>query len=314
MDKLNLINTFLKVADRGSFSAAAAYIGADPSTISKAISQLESHLGCRLFIRTTRQLQLSTAGKHYRDHCRLLLENLSACEQALATGQTEAKGLLRINLPMAYGQLYVMPMMGRFHEKYPEIELDISLSDEHVDMVSHSIDVAIRSGELKDSRLVAKKLSPMDFATVASQEFIKRHPPIRSSNIEALPWVNYRFIHSGRTMPLFNLTGDRRPKKMDLIDPDNVALIVTDGLSMIRAGIEGVGLLQAPHFLLRDAVTKGELEIIQSYYRSVDFNIYAYYSSKDHLPLKVRVFLDFISVELARMGENTDTTFLSNLE
>lgn len=312
MDKLNLINIFLQVAARGSFAAASAQMGVDPSTISKAISQLESHLGVRLFIRTTRKLQLSEAGQTYQHNCMRLMEGLDYCEQELALNQVQPKGLLKINLPVSYGQLYIMPLVSKFRNQYPEIRLDISLTDDYVDMVGNSIDIAIRSGQLQDSRLVARKLTPMDFATCASPAYLASHSPVTSANIEQHQWVNYRFIHTGRTMPLYRLKGRGKQKQSQLIEPD-IVLTTTDGLSMVMAGIEGVGLIQAPHFLLRDAVLKRQLVIVQSYLRYEQFNVFAYYSHRDFLPKKVKVFLDFITEELAQMGENKESTFLSSL-
>lgn len=312
MDKLNLINIFLKVASKSSFAAAASQLGVDPSTVSKAISQLESHLGWRLFSRTTRKLQLTEAGQTYQQECIRLLEGLDYCEQALSLNQTEARGLLKINLPVAYGQLYVMPLMGQFCERYPDIQLDISLTDDYVDMVSHSIDIAIRSGQLQDSRLVARKLTPMDFATCAAPSYLERHPVITAANIETHKWVNYRFIHTGRTMPLYWLKGRGKQKQTQLIEP-KIALTTTDGLSMIRAGVEGVGLVQGPHFLLRQAVLNGDLKVVQSYFRYEQFNVFAYYSHKGFLPQKVKVFLEFLIEQLHKMGERHDATFLSRL-
>ncbi len=312
MDKLNLIELFIKVAQKGSFAATATHLGIDPSTVSKAISQLEAHLGWRLFTRTTRKLQLTDAGQVYRQQCLQLLEGLEQCEQALLDDQSSARGLLKINLPVAYGQLYIMPMIGRFCQRYPDIRLDISLTDDYVDVVEESIDVAVRSGQLQDSRLVARKLTPMDFATAVAPAFLQHHANFSIANIDKYSWVNYRFIHTGRTMPLYRLKGRGRCKQPELIEP-RLALTTTDGLSMIRAGIEGVGLVQAPHFLLRDAVIKGELNLVQSYFRYEQFNVYAYYPHKQFLPQKVKVFLEFVVQELAQMGENHNSTFLSSL-
>ncbi len=310
MDKLNLINHFLAVARLGHFSAASAHIGVDPSTISKSIQQLESYLGVRLFNRTTRKLQLTQAGESYRDQCIDLLEGLALCEQELHLEQQLPKGLLKINLPVAYGQLYIVPMLGRFCDRYPEIQLEVSLTDDYIDMVGHSIDVAIRSGQLSDSRLVAKKLSPMDFATCAAPAFLAETGAITANNIKRQPWILYRFLHTGRTMPIYTISGKGKQKKYSEFSPEP-RLVVTDGLSMVTACKSGIGLMQAPHFLVREAVEKGELDIVQSYYRSEHFNVYAYYSHKTYMPVKVRVFLDFLVEELGKMGEDHQTTYLS---
>ncbi|MFT5420850.1 MAG: DNA-binding transcriptional LysR family regulator, partial [Candidatus Endobugula sp.] len=222
MDKLNLINVFLLVARLGSFTAASAHRGIDPSTVSKAIQQLETHLGVRLFNRTTRQLQLTGAGETYRKKCADLLGGLDDCEQQLHTEHNLPSGLLSINLPVAYGQLYVMPMIGHFHALYPDIQLDISLNDDYVDIISNSIDVAIRSGHLQDSRLVAKKLSPMDFVSCASPSFLARSKKITFFNIESQAWILYRFLHTGRTMPVYRIKGKGKKKQSFEFSPKPV--------------------------------------------------------------------------------------------
>lgn len=311
MDKLNLITTFLHVARIGSFAGTASYLGVDPSTISKSIQQLESHLGVKLFNRTTRSLKLTPAGANYQLTCMEILDNLKACEQQLQQQQDEPRGLLRINLPVAYGQCYVMPMMGRFRQQYPDIELDISLTDDYVDMVNESVDVAIRSGKLQDSRLVAKKLTPMDFAICASKEYLDRSKPVTRENIQQHQWVSYRFIHTGMLMPVFDIEEKAGKKSYSKYDPKPV-LTTTDGLSLITASEQGAGLVQAPHFLLRDSIESGRLQIVQSYYRSPDFSVYVYMLNKRFIPARVRAFLDFIIQELALMNESLDSTFISN--
>ncbi|MGH1441529.1 MAG: LysR family transcriptional regulator [Cellvibrionaceae bacterium] len=310
MDKLNLINQFLTVSRCGSFVAAAAELGVDPSTVSKAIQQLEKHLNIRLFSRTTRQLQLTPAAEVYRQKCLDLVGGLEACEKQLSLEQVEPAGKLKVNVPVSYGQMYITPMLERFVHLYPKIDLELSLSDDYVDIVSQSIDVAIRSGQLKDSRLVARKLSPMDFATCASPEFLSKNKKITNANIEKQPWVLYRFLHTGKIMPIYGIRGKAKLQQSYEINPKPV-LVTTDGLSMVKACQSGLGLIQAPHFLLRSAILEGSLNVVQSFYRSKGFNVYAYYSQKEYMPAKVRVFLDYIVEELKAMGEDHNTTFLS---
>ena len=267
MDKLNLINIFLAVCHAGSFTAASSNLGLNPSTVSKAIGQLEQHLGLKLFNRTTRNLQLTASGEVYRDSCQHLITGLNVCEQKLHADHNEPKGLLKINLPIAYGQLYIMPMLSDFRERYPNIKLEVSLTDDYVDIIGNSIDVAIRSGQMQDSRLVAKKLSPMDFAICASPSFLANHKRITAANIQKLPWVLYRFIHTGQIMPIvsFKKIGKQR-QRYEFIPPEPT-LVTTDGLSMVIACKAGLGLMQAPHFLLRDSVQSGDIKLVQPYFR-----------------------------------------------
>jgi len=294
----------------GSFAAAATELGLDPSTVSKSIQQLEQHLNLRLFNRTTRQLQLTPAAEVYRQKCLDLVEGLEACEEQLSSNQSEPAGKLKINAPVSYGQLYITPMLARFARLYPEIEIELSLTDDYVDMITQSIDLAIRSGQLQDSRLVARKLSPMDFATCASPEFLSNTKKVTNNNIEKLPWVLYRFLHTGKIMPIYGVKGRGKNKQRYEIFP-RASLVTTDGLSMVSACQSGLGLIQAPHFLLRSAIEEGSLVLVQPFYRSDAFNVSAYYSQKDYMPVKVRVFLDYIIAELKALGEDHSTTFLS---
>lgn len=312
MDKLNLINIFLAVCHSGSFVAAATQLGLNPSTVSKAISQLEKYLELKLFNRTTRTLQLTASGNIYRENCHHLLAGLNQCEQKLISDHNEPKGLLKVNLPVAYGQLYIMPMLSRFCERYPKVKLEVSLTDDYIDMIGHSIDIAIRSGQMQDSRLVAKKLSPMHFAIAASPAFLKNNKQITAANIQKLPWILYRFIHTGQIMPIIGTKKSSHKKEHYEFMPEPV-LVTTDGLSMVTACKGGVGLMQAPHFLLRDALNAGKIKLVQPYFNHEKFSIYAYYSDRGYVPEKVRVFIDFIVQELAVMGESYDSTYLSSL-
>lgn len=310
MNKFNLIHIFLNVSNLSSFSAAAMQLGVDPSTVSKAIQQLEAHLNLRLFNRTTRKLHLTEAGRTYKDECANLLGSLETCEQQLHAKKSQPKGILKINVPVAYGQMYIMPMMSAFCARYPEIELDISFTDDYVDMISNAIDIAIRTGQLQDSCLVAKMLSPMDFGTFSAPSLLKKYPVITAKNIDTLPWIAYKFIHTGRLMPVYRVQKKGEKKILHELSPKPV-LTVTDGLSLVTACKAGMGLIQAPHFLVRDAIINEELEQVQDYYRSEQFNVYAYYSHKEYMPQKIKVFLNFITEELARMNETHNSTFLS---
>ncbi len=310
MDKLNLINQFLTVAHCGSFASAAAKLGVDPSTVSKSIQQLERHLKICLFNRSTRQLQLTLAAEQYREKCLELLGGLESCENQLRLEQSKPEGKLKVNVPVAYGQLYITPMLASFSRQYPDIEIDLSLTDDYIDMVNQSIDIAVRTGALKDSRLIARKLSPMDFATCASPEFLSRSKKISSANLAKQPWILYRFLHTGKIMPVYTVSDRGKNKQCKEISP-KPRLITSDGLSMVKACQDGLGLIQAPHFLLRSAIQEGSLTVIQPFYRSKSFNIYAYYAQRNYVETKVRVFLNHIMTELKAMGEDHLNTFLS---
>ena len=176
MDKLRALQFFVAAADHGSFAAVAKTLGASPSTISKAMSRLEDDLGLQLFYRNTRHLTLTQGGQVYADTVRKITDELSACEHRLKEVNDEPQGHLKISLPMSYGRLYVRPWMKQFNDLYPDITFELSYSDHYTDLIEQGIDVCIRSGTVQDNRLTARKLSPIDFVTCASPDYINKHP------------------------------------------------------------------------------------------------------------------------------------------
>ena len=172
MDKLRLLDIFIASCDAGSFAAAAKSCNTDPSTVSKAINRLEAELGFTLFQRSTRQLSITAAGRRYADTVRKLLQDLSLCEHELKHLNDSPGSTLRINSAACYGHLYLQPLLQAFCQRYPAIKLQLEINDLHVDIIDNDIDVALRTGLVKDSRLVARRLSPMDFLICAAPEYL----------------------------------------------------------------------------------------------------------------------------------------------
>ena len=160
----------MSTIETGSFSATAKKHATDPSTVSKAIKRLEEQLGLQLLYRSTRQLSLTSAGQKYADTVGSLYQQLESCEHELKSANNSYSGALKINLPVSYGRVYMLPMLSQFKKTYPDIELEVSFNDQYVDMISNAIDISIRSGTLNDSRLVAQKLSPMPFVLCISKK------------------------------------------------------------------------------------------------------------------------------------------------
>lgn len=308
MDKLNLLKLFLQVIDKGSFVAASSSLGLSPSTVSKAIQRLEQDLQLQLFYRTTRKLTLTEGGRNYAKTVRALIFDLERCEAELGSLNTSARGRLILNVPMSYGRVYILPMLNKFKALYPEIDLDISFDDAYVDMVEQRVDLCIRTGMLEDSNLVAKQLSPMDFITCASPDFLKKHPKINPEDYNDYPWIRFRFKQSGRLMPILSAQG----KELVNLDPGK-HYVVDDGEAMISLCTQGLGLTQVPHFLARDSIKRKDLLPILPFIRHPNFAVRAIYAKREFLPTKIRVFIDFLIEELERSGEGALYTWAESL-
>ena len=309
MDKLNALKLFAQVAERGSFAATANHLGLAPSTVSKAISRLEQDLQLVLFYRTTRQLTLTKPGEYYLATARRLINELEQCEQSLQLNNNALAGSIKVNAPVSYGTLYLNPMIANFHERYPDITLDISYQDAYVDMIAEGIDVSFRSGSISDSGLIAKQLSPMDFLICASPSYIQKYGrPKTYAELDQHAWIRFRYRQTGKLHPIFvHEDGQERA-----LDPSR-EWIVDDGESLLTLCMQGVGLTQIPHFIAKRGLESGNIVPLFEHFRSSNFGIWVIYPERSYLPAKIRVFIEFIQAELKKNGETPLHTWAESL-
>lgn len=309
MDKIRSLRFFIATLEGGSFAAAAKAYGTDPSTVSKAIHRLESDLGIQLFQRSTRQIRLTEAGRRYANTARFVLDELAACEDSLKSHNDALSGLLKINVPISYGRLYIRPLLKEFCRRYPSITIDIHYDDAYVDIIEQGIDVSIRSGVVQDSQLIVRQLSPIDFIICGSQDYLTRHGvPSGPDAFNDHSWVRFRFKQTGKLLPI------RMP------EPDGASeynpernFIVNDGESMAELCAEGLGLTQIPHFIARDWLKAGRLVPIFPSMRQAGNGVYLLYANREYVPARVRVFIDFITQAIQDMDETPFHTWAETL-
>ncbi|MHC6803030.1 LysR family transcriptional regulator, partial [Vibrio antiquarius] len=308
MDKLSLIKLFVSVVDLGNFTAVANQLGQSPSTVSKAIARLEQDLGVRLVHRTTRQLQLTEAGFNYLETAREVINLLKSSEEQLHQSIASPFGTLRVSLPLSFGQNYITPLIPEFCERYPEVKLDLSFSDEYTSILESGMDVAIRSGRLNDSNLIARRLCPIDMGMFASPEYIKKFG--RPQSVEALnqhKWIMYRYKQSGRlltlTMPLDGQLVEFSPTHQVTVD---------NGYAMASLASLGAGIALMPQYLARDLVQQGKLMLVSEPQRTDGQGVYIYYPSRKFVPAKVKVFIDYIIRKLDEQGEAINSSWMLN--
>lgn len=307
MDKFNLLKQFICVVEQGGFAAAAKELGQSPSTISKSIAKLEGHLSFRLFHRSTRQVQLTPAGSRYLVTANNTLRALEEAEQQLRNDNGEYRGLLRMNLPVSYGRLYVLPLIEKFSQRYPEISLQLSFNDKYVDMVDKGIDLTIRTGALDITNLIARKISPIDFVICASKQYLQKNN-VTIDNLLEHSWIRFKYQQSGKLMPIV-LDNVQTSAALEHCQQ----FVVDDGEALATLCSQGLGLTQIPHFIARDWLLAGKLQVVMPYYRSQKQGVFAVYPDREYLPVKVQAFVSFLIEQMEIDKESAYQTWVESV-
>lgn len=311
MDKLNSLEIFHCVIESGSYAEAAKTLGASPSTISKAISRLEASLNIKLIHRDSRKLSLTETGSVYFEKSKVLLQELSALEQNLTHDLAASTGKLKINLPVSYGRLYIIPLLEKFKRLHPHIDLEVSLNDRYVDIVSEGFDLGIRSGTLQDSNLVAQQLSPVDFLICASPKYWEKSQAGTIKSGEASkalaeddysqhPWLRFRYQQNGRPLDIMTAKGHYNPSS---------DIIVDDGEALADLCAQGLGITQLPHFIAKSYLDAGRLICVAPYYRAPKHGVWLVYPKHKHTPEKTRILIDFIKHNIQALNETPTRTW-----
>jgi DNA-binding transcriptional LysR family regulator len=288
MDKLASLRAFTKVVELGSFSEAGRTLRLSRSAISKYISDLENELGVQLLNRTTRQVSPTENGQLYFERAIGVLSELDAADQAVAHLQATPRGLLRVNAPMSFGTLQLGPAIADFMERYPELRIQLVLSDQHVDPVQDGLDVTLRIADLESSSLIARKIMPIDRVVCASPNYFERHgTPKHPSDLREHNCLAYGFLSTGNQWKLIGKDGDH------WIQPQ-WTLCVNNAEVLRDAAINARGIAVLPVFIASDALRDGRLRTCLDDYHPPQLTLYAIYPPTQHLAMKVRLFIDFL--------------------
>ncbi|MBV4365225.1 LysR family transcriptional regulator [Erwinia phyllosphaerae] len=290
--QLGSIEQFCRAAETGSFTGAAEILGLTPAAVSRSISRLEQRLGVRLFLRTTRAVKLTTEGELYWKECHLALEQIAEAERAITGSQTIPSGPLRISVSAAYGTFRLLPLMPRFTELYPQIDIEISISDKIIDFVEEGFDLAIRLGVPQDSRLVAFKLENASLGVFGTPAYLaKKGEPYRIDDLNQHDCIQYISPNTGR--PLQWLFTDESGTLIEKQITSRMR-VLNDALGAVAWVNAGGGLYQTYSFAVGDALRRGDLvEVLQKYGgRSRPFSIL--YPQNRHLSARVRAFVEFL--------------------
>lgn len=293
------LHTFVAVARSGSFAAVARQRNQDPSLISRTIAQLEAELGVRLFQRSTRKMLLTEAGARLLDKVQSLLEELHSAMEEAASTTTEPTGTLRLTASVTFGHHCLLPLLSEFRSQYPKIKLDCVLTDDPLDLIASHIDLAIRLGPSISGNLVVTKLLNTHYRAVASPDYIARATPIKKPsdlcNHACLLFPERIFA------PLWQFKLPNQEPEMVAVAGD---FILSTGDALRQMALRGMGPALLPHWAILDALNDGRLIDLLPHYEAAasSFQSAAWlvYPSRDYVPKKVRVMIDFLKTHLPK--------------
>lgn len=298
MDQLRAIRYFVKVAESGSFSRAARHFNVPPSSLSRRVADLESHLGATLLKRSTRVVRLTEIGEHYFHDVTRLLTQLEATHEAVQQYQARPMGQLRISATAGFGETILLPLLDRFQQRYPDIVLDITLSDSLSVLGRDDVDLAIRGGFAPDERVIATKLMDNDFIPVASPEYFDRYGrPAEPQDLRNHRGLYFR-TPNGPTPWMCELDG----RWQDVSAPP--VAISNAGRWLVARAKQGDGILMLPRWVLQPHLEAGSLLPLDfatpvRITPNPEFGIYLLYQKTRYQVPKIKVAVDFIIAEMA---------------
>ncbi|RDT00756.1 LysR family transcriptional regulator [Burkholderia contaminans] len=299
------ILAFVAVASEGSFTKAAEKLGVGRPAVSRNVQKLEAQLSTRLFQRTTRMTELTSEGQRFFENCRQgVAQIVEAMNDMLELRQGPPRGLIRISSAVGFGRKIVAPLLETFARAYPDIVFDLLLDDRPIDLVSERIDVAFRNGRIEDSSIIARQLIPMQMALCAAPSYVAKHGlPKSLADLDRHECVNFRFA-SGRIFEWeFNVDG-----RVQKYLPTS-RLTFNDAELVLQAVLRGAGIAQMAGYQIRDHLASNELVVALAKYLPEDRGHYICYLSRQHLPTRIRIFVDFMTEQIRALDLNCMTRF-----
>lgn len=278
---------FARVVATGNMSAAARDLGLSPAVVSKRLGKLEERLGTRLLQRTTRQIALTEAGQGYYERVLAILANIEEAEAFVARRSADARGILKISAPTSFGRLHIAPFLIPFMQANADLTVNLQLSDELVDIVGDGYDLAIRIGELSDSTLVARRLAPVRRILVAAPDYIQRH-----GAPDSIDSLNDHVCLAQHNHEAWRLEGPAGPIVVRPSGP-----LQTNSSEVVReAVLAGLGIALRSTWDIGPELGSGKLvQVLPDFAASRNVAVHAVYPSKQFLPAKVRLFIDYLA-------------------
>jgi len=285
------VEAFITVVERGSFTAAAIALGTTPSVLSRAIGRLETRLGRQLLRRTTRSLGLTDAGSLYLEQARTAFTLLGEAERDVQGQEGLLAGRVRISVPTTYGHYRVVPLLSRFHELHPQVQVELNITNRNVDLVAEGFDLAIRLGNLPDSGLVARKLEDAKLCLVASPDYLRRHPaPANLTDLRQHSCLPFLMPSTGRHIPWLFQDGEQQVDWM----PEFTLQVSDDVLGVVSLAEHGAGICQTYEFIARDRLQRGKLVELLPHLRGRSRPFSVVYAPHRRQPAAARALVELL--------------------
>jgi DNA-binding transcriptional LysR family regulator len=291
MDRFTGLEVFVKVVEGASFVSAARYFNLSPAMVSKHVRTLEQRLGARLLNRTTRRVSPTEVGKHYYERCLRILRELEAADDLAADLHAAPRGLVKVTAPIAFGNTVVASVVADYLSAYPDVSIDLVLNDREVDLLDEGFDLAIQTGPLPDSSLIARRLGVASMAVCAAPSYISRHGEPKSP----ADLAGHRCFDawSAKTRGVWTFAGADGAETMVAVG--QARFRANSGEAVRRLALSGEGIALEPRFIVADDLKAGRLVRLLDGYEAAPTMIHVVYPHSRLLPAKVRTFVEFLT-------------------
>ncbi|MBX3655947.1 MAG: LysR family transcriptional regulator [Ramlibacter sp.] len=296
MDKLKALESFVSVATRGSLTAAANAEGVAPAIMGRRLDALEEKLGVKLLVRTTRRISLTHEGSAFLEDCQRVLADLANAEASVSAGGVKASGHLRITAPAGFGRRHVAPLVPRFRQLHADVTISLNLSDRVVDLAGEGYDCAVRVGDLPDSSLVSVRLADNRRLCVATPDYLKRHgTPAHPNDLIKFDCLTLSSDASQTRGWAFRVPADApaHPGEVIHLKPGG-PLDCSDGQVLHDWCLAGFGIAWRSTWEVESEIAAGRLVAVLEEFAAPPNGIYAVFPQRKHLPLRVRLWIDFL--------------------
>lgn len=298
MDRFNAMQAFVQVVEAGSFTKAAETLHMSKTTVTQLVQQLEARLRVRLLNRTTRKVNVTADGAAYYERVVRLLADMDDAETSLSSASISPRGRLRVDVPSPLARMVLVPALPAFHARYPDIQLDMGVSDRTVDLIGERVDCVVRGGELTDLSLIARRVGDLKLRVYAAPSYLENVGiPLHPQELEGPHHyiVGFTWARSGKALPY---AMHRNAEHLNVHGRYVVA--VDDGNAYLAAGLAGLGVLWLPDYMVKAHVAQGELVSLFEDWRLDPMPMYVAFPPNRHVSAKLRVFIDWIVDLMAR--------------
>lgn len=292
MDQLSAMRAFVRVVQTGSFSATGREMNTSQTTISKKVAALEKKIGVKLLARSSRDHALTPAGAKYYQTCVDILGELDEAEAEARSEVASPQGTIRISAPVAFGRILLAPIMAEFFQRYPDIKVDLQLSDQHTDLISDGIDVAIRAKQLEDSTLIARHLFDNPMLVLAAPSYLQQHGAPKT--LEDLKQHNCLVYSRMKDINVWSFTKQNQKHAVAV----NGNFQSDNGDVLLEVSLTGMGIVTLPIWMVEHHLKEGRLTQLMNDYTGQNLPFNAVYLQSRYTPLKVRCLIDFLKEKL----------------